>query len=77
MEIFYFSKPVYQIVSKCLQNGQREASTRIYQQMSQKNPMLWKQKKVRKEKGRIPCAHFSQGFVLPLPQTYFRAGQAG
>lgn len=77
MEIFYFSKFIYQIVRKLLQNGQHEASTKTFQQLNNKKiPKLWCQKKPRKEQGSWRHATFSQGFVLPLPQTDFRAGQA-
>ncbi|XP_077030654.1 uncharacterized protein LOC143693412 isoform X1 [Agelaius phoeniceus] len=56
------SKAVYQIVRKCLQNGQHEASTKIYQRMSQKNPTFWNQ-----DKGRTMAPEVQMLFLCEQP----------
>ena len=47
MEIFYFSRAVYHIVRKSLQNGQHEASTKSYQ-LSNKKRHSMESEKARK-----------------------------
>lgn len=66
MEIFYFSRSVYQIVRKCLQNSQHEASTKTYQQLSnKKTPHYGIRKRQERSRGAVGVLPSARALCCP------------
>lgn len=72
MELFYFSRSAYQIVRKCLQNGQHEASTKTYQQLSNKKKKhVMELEKGKKEAGELIACSLQPGVCAVLATNRF------
>lgn len=66
MEIFYFSKFIYQIVRKLLQKGQHEASTKTFQQLSnKKSPNYGVRKSQERSRGVDVMLPSARGLCCP------------
>lgn len=68
METFYFSRSAYQIVRKCLQNGQHEASTKNYQQLINKKKHVMELEKGKKGARELIACSLQLG-VCVVPAT--------